>query len=389
MKNNSFATAILCISFLAACAQPPEPTPVALPIAPATETEVVSTITPRLPSPEPAIPTPTGEAIFYGLRSRMGEGYADLGVFRYDPKMATLAQVSPEGWNLQDVTLDGSRLLLNQGSDLFLANSDGSGMKLISDNFFDSGSRGAAWKKDGSGVIYILTGENGTSIVSADLNSGAPQAITTSGESPIEIEAISPSGDIYWQKGTCSGEGICQREGVYRSQPEDGNSEKLDGIKRVRLSSDGSKIAYAYENESGKSSLGLTGTDLAERTGIALPGDLLGDFAWSPDGTRIAAVRYDRSDYSGKVSGTRNFMVDPVSRGVKELPESSGLLGGVLFSSEGTKLLLSSSVQTGDNFALKFQLVDLASGDSSPLENYVPAENTEFILLTNVFWVGK
>ncbi len=346
-------------------------------------------VTPDQLSPEPVIPTPTGEAIYFGLRGRVDGGYEDLGVFRYDKGLSSLADVAPQGWNLQDVSPDSSRLLLNHGSDLYLANYDGGGTKLIAGNFFDSGSQGAVWKIDGSGVVYILTGENGNTIVSDDLSGGEPSILTMSGDSPIEVDAISPGGDIYWQKGICSGEGVCQREGVYRLKPDGGDSEKLEGIKRVRLSPDGSRIAYTYENESGKSSLGTVGTDLAQRTGIPLPGDLLGDFAWSPDGSRIAAVRYDRSDYSGKVSGTRNFQVDAQNGKPVEYPESQGILGNVRYSPQGDRILLTSSLQSGNGYTVSFQSLDPVSGIVTSLPGFSVLEAPNFLLLTNVFWAGN
>jgi Tol biopolymer transport system component len=397
MKTFHIATSWMILPLLCACATAApaaassQPSPQVLPaqLSPQVLPTAPSSTNDQTGQSLTKAPVLTGEAIYYGLRERLGEGYQDMGVFRYDLGQAALTQVAQQGWNLQDVSPDGAHLLLNQGSNLFGADNDGSEMMLITDAFFDSGSRGAAWKKDGSGVIYIRTGENGNAIVATNLEGAALQVMTASGDSPIELEALSPGGDIYWQKGSCGGEGICQREGVFRLKVDAGASELLEGMKHVRLSPDGKQITYSYENEAGKSSLALTGIDLATRTPISLPGDLLGDFSWSPDGVRIAAVRYDRSDYSGKVSGTRNFLVDPATPGTKELPESPGLLGGAAFSPDGSKLLLSSSAQASGEYGIKFQLIDLVSGGLLPSGAMEPEASQNFLLLTNQLWLGN
>lgn len=382
-------TLLLLMALLAACsteapvAASLQPSPQILPTTPAPMVD-----TPAV-QPTATASAPSGEAIYYGLRERKGEGYADLGVFRYDLNTASLSQVAPEGWNLQDVSPDGSRLLLNLGNQLFTTAFDGSATHLLSDQLFNFGSRTALWKKDGSGVVYITTGESGTAIVSDSAEGGQSQKLTSDMDSPIRLEGISSTGDVYWQKGTCKGEEICAVSGVFQTAAAGVPATEIANAKSLALSPDGAQFAYAYSNEDGKSSLGLQNIATASGQGIGLPGDLLGEYAWSPEGSRIAAVRYDRSDYSGRVSGTRNFLVDVATLGVKELPESEGLQGRMLFSPDGQKLLLASSVQSGNGYGIKFNLVDLASGKANTLAGLQPEENGNFLILTNLSWAGQ
>jgi Tol biopolymer transport system component len=333
-------------------------------------------------------PVTGGDFIYYGLRERLGEGYADLGVFRFNLKTSELGQIAPEGWNLQDVSPDGSRLLINQGSRLYSAYPDGSGTRMISEQFYDYGTRGAAWNSDGSRVVFILSGESGPDLVRSKPDGSELEELGSPVDSPIEIEDIATGGDVFWQKGTCSGQGVCTREGSYRTVPaEAGSSQPLEEIDRLKLSPDGSRIAYSYENDQGKSSLGTAASDFSSKIAISLPGDLLGDFSWSPDGNRMAVVRLDRSDYSGKVSGTRNFVVDTTNGAVKEYGESEGILGRVLYSPDGSKLLLWSTAQNGDRYKIHFNFLDLASGNLSQLPNPDILNSSSFPLLTNSYWV--
>jgi dipeptidyl aminopeptidase/acylaminoacyl peptidase len=387
MRIYRYAPILLILVLLAACGGSATDK-TAAPSLPTIQTEnTVSLETPTLAhTGTPSLIT-EGEFIYYGLRERLGEGYADLGVFRVDPKTSELKQIAPEGWNLQDVSPDGSRLLINQGSQLYSAYPDGSGTRIISGQFYDYGARGAAWNSDGNRIVFIYSGDSGPVLVRSNPDGSEPEELGSPGDSPIEIEDIATGGDVFWQKGTCSGQGVCTREGSYRTAPaEAGSSQPLKGLDRLKLSPDGSRIAYSYENDTGKSSLGTAASDFSSKIAISLPGDLLGDFSWSPDGTRMAVVRLDRSDYSGKVSGTRNFVVDTTNGAVKEYAESEGILGRVLFSPDGSKLLLWSTTPAGEVFAVVFTLLDTTTGVLVPLQEASPDANTNFLLVTNLIW---
>jgi dipeptidyl aminopeptidase/acylaminoacyl peptidase len=388
MRIYRFASTLLILVLLAACGgAAPEKT--ATPSLPTIQPEnTVSQETPTwVPTRTPS-PVTGGEFIYYGLRERLGEGYADLGVFRFNPKTSEFENIAPEGWNLQDASPDGNRLLINQGSRLYSAYPDGSGTRMISEQFYDYGTRGAAWSSDDSRIVFIFSGEFGPILVRSNPDGSGLEELGSPGDSPIEIEDVAASGDIFWQKGACSGQGVCTREGSYRTFPaEASSSHTLEGVDRLKLSPDGSRIAYSYENDQGKSSLGTAAPDFSSKIAISLPGDLLGDFSWSPDGTLMAVIRLDRSDYSGKVSGTRNFVVDTTNGAVKEYAESEGILGRVLFSPDGSKLLLWSTVQNGDRYKILFNFLDLASGSLSQLPDSDILNRSKFPLLTNSYWI--
>jgi dipeptidyl aminopeptidase/acylaminoacyl peptidase len=390
MRIYRYAPPLLILVLLAACGGG-APDKTSAPSLPTIQPE--NTISPETPTAVPTgTPSPVtrGEFIYYGLRERLGEGYADLGVFRFNPKTAEFENIAPEGWNLQDVSPDGSRLLINQGARLYSAYPDGSGTRMISEQFYDNGARGAAWNSDGSRIVFILSGESGPILVRSNPDGSGLEELGLPGDSPIEVEDVATGGDIFWQKGTCSGQGVCTREGFYRTAPAGtGASQPLEGVGHLKLSPDGSRIAYSYENDQGKSSLGTADPDFSSKIAISLPGDLLGDFSWSPDGTRMAVVRLDRSDYSGKVSGTRNFVVDTTNGAVKEYAESEGILGRVLFSPDGSKLLLWSTIQKGDGYKVLMNFLDLASGSLSKLPDSENLNSSNFLLLTNSYWVNN
>jgi dipeptidyl aminopeptidase/acylaminoacyl peptidase len=388
MRIYRYAPTLLILVLLAACgAKTPDKTNA--PNLPIIQSE--NTVPPQTPTIVPTgTPSPVtgGEFIYYGLRERLGEGYADLGVFRFNPKTSKFEKIAPEGWNLQDVSPDGSTLLINQGSRLYSAYPDGSGTKMISEQFYDYSARGASWNSDGSRIVFVLSGNSGPVLVRSNPDGSGLEELGSPGDSPIEIEDIATGGDIFWQKGTCSGQGVCTREGSYRTVPSQaGASLPLEGVDRLKLSPDGNRIAYSYENDQGKSSLGTAAPDFSSKIAISLPGDLLGDFSWSPDGTRMAVVRLDRSDYSGKVSGTRNFVVDPTNGAVKEYAESEGILGRVLFSPDGSKLLLWSTIQKGNGYKVVMNFLDLATGSLLKLPDSDNLNSSNFPLLTTSYWV--
>ncbi len=65
------------------------------------------------------------QRLVFSIEQRSGQASQSLGVFTYDMTTQTLYQVLEAGYELQDVDPSGTKLLVNQGSNLFISDADG------------------------------------------------------------------------------------------------------------------------------------------------------------------------------------------------------------------------------------------------------------------------
>ena len=383
---------------LTACA-PTAPTVVTPTIPPATETPAPTdtplpsaTFTPTATiTPTSTLgPTPVGGSnrLVFGLQRRLGEGYENLGVYLFDLNTLVTAQIAPAGWNFQSASPDGRWLLLNHGPELYRTAWDGSDLHLLTDSFFFFGRSGALWLSDGSGIAFLISTPEGAAITLTDQNGSSPRSLGGIGETPVELYPSFDHDRVFWERGTCSGEGVCQRQGGWSAPVSGGASTSLVGLSRPIDSPLGNLIAGFQLNSENQFDLALLSATDDAALPVELPGDVLSDFAWSPDGSRLAAIRYGQSTYSGRVGAVRTILYTPATQGVQEFAETDGLLGRVLWSPDGRWLLLSASVPLeSGGYHIGLRLIELSTGRLTALDDQITLTDDAFIFLTNLAWL--
>lgn len=147
-------------------------------------------------------------------------------------------------------------------------------------------------------------------------------------------------------------------------------------------------IAFSYINDEGKSNLAYVefGSGYVP-VHITLPGDILSDYAWSPINESLAVIRLDRSDYSGKVSGTRVFLYDINTAVLTELPEVAGLNNRVLWSPDGTYLAVTATELTDTGSRILLDVVRVSDRSLISFSNSVNLSSSNFLVITNVYWL--
>jgi hypothetical protein len=377
------------------------------PTSPALTTPVALPAITMQPGQAPVTTAGAGPGqVVFGVDKKLAVGYQSQGVYSYDMGTGQLSQLVGDGYDLQSLSPDGSRMLINQGSQLYISNLDGSDQKLLDDQFGLDDGIGAAWLPDGKSIVVVSNRDNENAIWLLSPDGTTWTRLTPPGASPI---ALYPSPDpkrIYWESGSCSSSASCTRLGTWFSALDGSQTTQLSGVLRPSFNGDGSYFAYSYLTAQNASSLAVSSLDRQSDRQLPMPGNNLLDYAWSPDGKSLSVLAAVRSDYSGKWFGVRHFILSLPGLGIQEMPRLLGLTGRTLWSPDGKSLLqvvteqlpgagtatppqesgAASQASTGD-YRLDFRLMDLASKKITTLDDKIGLSGPDFLLVSNIFWV--
>ncbi len=412
---------ILLLAALSACASAPTAAPAATetpaatqprPTMPPTWTAAPTdtpTITPT-PTLQPlytptAGPTPvggTGQVVF-ALASRKDGVVGTQGVFLYDFARATLNQLLETGFDLQAISPDGQFLLVNQDKSLYLVRvSDPANRLLLGEDFYPLGRQGATWSKDGAAIVAIFTRDGVNGLYARAFSnpaanplpidqslSGDWKALNTAGHAPIELYPSAGASRIYWASGTCTGLGACEKVQVFRS-PVDGTvADEVTLLERPLFTGDVAWMAYLtiYNNQR---YLAVAPPDRSNVFTPFMGGGIVIDYAWSPAENKLAALSLDRSDYSGKTSGNRLFLMSGPDWVPDEKTPIDGLNARITWGADGQSLLLTSTAQLEDGtYRISFHLHDLVNTRLDALDEKIALTSPDFLYITNIYWVPK
>jgi hypothetical protein len=333
-----------------------------------------------------ATPAGSSNRIVFGLAQRQGEGYEYQGVYLLDLTTRQTRQVFGSGVRFQSASPDGKYILVSEGSALYRANVDGAFPLQISDSLYAFGDTDAVWLPSGQ-IAAILTKPGGTGISILSADGVLVSELSVSDASPVELFPDSDGSRIYWESGSCTSPGVCERGGAWVTSLGRNLSQALTGITEPLLAPDGSLLAYTYPVSASESDLGLASPDGSNPRQFSLPGNLLIAYAWSPAGDELAVVVADRSDYSGKVSGNRNFLVDPRSQAISEYAQSQLLNARVLWSPDGAYLFWLGTLPTEAGFMIGGSLVDRLSKQVTDLNSAIGQSGADYLLVTNAVWL--
>jgi hypothetical protein len=333
-----------------------------------------------------ASPGYSGQIVF-GLAKRQGDGYTYPGVYVLDLGTQQTRQIFEAGVRLQSFSPDGKYLLVSEGSALYRTTLDGFDPVRLTASLYAFGDTDAIWLPDGR-IAAVLAHSNGNGISILSTDGAAATELPVSGASPIEVYPTSDSNHVYWESGSCSSPGVCQRGGTWVTSLDGKLNKGLEGITRPALAPDGKSLVSAASAKNAQNNLIITSPDGSNIRPYPLPGSILVDFAWSPAGDMLAAVMAMVSDYSGKVSGNRNFLVDAHSLAISEYPSSSLLNPLVLWSPDGSFLLWVGTLPGDNSFMISGTLVNRASKQVYDLGATFGQASPDFLSVTNAGWLA-
>jgi len=350
-----------------------------------------STTTPEPTQTSNLLPLPAGgpsldssaSRIVFGLMSRQDGVSKSQGVYLFDLSTRTMAQILAPGFHFQSASPDGKYLLVNQGSLLF--RTDGLTLTLLTDQFFPSGTMGAFWLPDGRIALILQQGEaNSLALLQADGSGLTP--LTISG-TPVEIFPSSDGTRLTWQSGTCDPAGLCSQPVAWLTDLSSGQSQSLSGMSRPLISPDGQVMAYAFVPGENKSNLAFTYFSGTLSREYPLAGDILADMDWQPGGGWLAVNMDKRSDYSGSVSGSNNYLINPQDFTTRQLPSVTLLNPDIVWSPDGTTLLWLGTDWQDTVYSIGLWEVDVVSGQVVDLSNSISLTGSDYLFVSNADWL--
>ncbi|NMB56240.1 MAG: hypothetical protein GYA15_16235 [Leptolinea sp.] len=325
--------------------------------------------------------------ILLSTARRVDATVTPLGIFLINPADGSTRQISPAGSSLQAVSPDGRQILFNRGADLFLAALDGSQPKLLTNRFLDRGSTSVAWLSDGKSVVFLAEQGDSSLLVLYPLDGSGWKRLSPAGVQPVALFPSGETGRVFWEAGNCQTMDACQPTGVYVSGLDGSSAEFLPGAAKVEFSTGQPWMAVESKSTDGKSQISLATMDLKTLRPLENIGDILLDFSWSPDGTRLSLLTLQRSDYSGQWLDVRNLVINTQDMGTKILPSTSGMNPRAVWSPDSRSLLLTGTLHEKGTNTIQFRIMDAASGGVRDFTSAIGLIDQDFIYTTRIMWV--
>jgi hypothetical protein len=353
-----------------------------------------STPTQQAPShsesaPVVTVPDCEGGCIFFATAASHDGAVTSQGVYAYAYRDKNLTQVLGEGFDLQDVSKDGQRLLVNKTNRLYEINLASDSAILISESFFSFGEQDAYWNSDASAVIFI--------------DQNHPFQTETGGA--FNLFPSTRDEERYFEIGSCSSKDYCQSSGIYRLDP-DQSTTRLDSFSRPVFSPDGKLVAYLNPAAATKDNYYHIGYLLLEEPdrgissrrvfyfpeegGFMVYPDVR-DYAFSPESNNLFIIYDVYSAYFERSLRIQTYMLDIKTGILYDYGSLSGVSGSLnprlVWAPQGNMLLFFLTDETPDNkYSLSIFQTKLNSDERlTPYDQEIMTSN-DYFYITNLYW---
>ncbi len=357
----------------------------------ATEAQPTPTITATAtPHPGPDITAPdcsTG-CVFFGAASSQDGQVRPQGVYAYAPDKGTLTRILQEGFDLQDVSEDGQRLLANQAQKLYIIDLSAGTSSLISDTFMSTGQQGAYWQKGDDNIIFL----------------DAENPILTDRGQAFHLYPSPFNANLYFESGKCEPD-YCRGEGVYQTGL-DGEPSLMESFAQPVFSPEGRYVAFLNpaaatdENYHHISYLLLeeTAKGIISRRTLFLPDEAgfmvypeVKNFAFSPSENKLLILFNVYSEYYEKSLRLQTYLWN-LENGIlynlgKVEGASAALNPQLVWSPDGnTVLFFLTETTENQGFTIHIYQTDLQTGDKfTPIGKNI-LSSQDYLYITNLYW---
>jgi len=343
----------------------------------------------ELLNPQVTLPDCAGGCVFFGTAQSEDGTVTAQGVYAYHVETQTLTQVLAQGFDLQDVSPDGSLLLVNAKNRLFTLNLADGSTELVSDSFMFYGIQGAYWDAAGTEVIY--------------LDQSNPIA-TEDGQAFTLIPSTQSDG-LYFESGICTSKDYCKSQGVFFIDNE-GKLSQLTGYQQPVYSPDGSRIAFLDPSVATKENYFHIDRLLAEETNLgsasrrllffpAEPGFMVYSdveaYAFSPDSSQLMILYNIYSEYYEKSLRLQTYLWDLDTGVLYDFGKLEGASGSLnprfTWSPDGNELLFFLTEVTDDGeYFIQVYTTDLDTGEKMALTDESLFTGEDYFYITNLYW---
>ncbi len=334
-----------------------------------------------------AIPDCTGGCVYAGTNVSLDGAVTPHGVAAFNLETREWKWMLGEGYDLQDVSEDGRRMLVNNAGALYEVNLADGSVRPVSDSFFWFGKQGAYWNADDSKIVFL---DRDTPIPA-----GTGQA--------INLFPSTREGEIYFEAGSCTGKANCQSGGVYRLSP-DRVATRLDSYSKMVFSPNGKWTAYldpaaaTQDNSFHIPYLLLEDVDQGARRLIQFPGEKgflvnpdVRDYAFSAGNEKLFILFDIYSDYYERSLRLQTYVYDLATRKLKDLGEITGASGSqnprlVWAPRENQILLFLTDINSEAQYSMSVFQADLGNGSGMTLFAPAVLTSTDYFYISNLYW---
>ena len=341
------------------------------------------------PGPLATVPDCEGGCIFFATAGSQDGVVKSRGVYAYAYHNQKLTTVLGEGFDLQDVSENGQRLLVNNANRLYEINLTNASTNLISDSFFPLGKQGAYWNSDDSAIILI------------DQN----HPFQTDTGAAFNLFPSPRDEERYFESGSCTSQDYCQSSGVYRLNP-DQSATRLDSFSQPVFSPDGKLVAFlnpasaTSENYYHINYMLLEKPDqgigsrrvfyLPDQHGFMIYPDVQA-YAFSPDSKKLFILDDVYSAYFEKSLRIQTYMVDINTGILYDYGKISGPSGSLnprmVWAPQGDKVLFFLTNVTPDNkYSLGIFQTTLNTEERLSSYDEGIMISDDYFYITNLYW---
>jgi hypothetical protein len=341
------------------------------------------------PLPKVIAPVCRGGCVYFGTMTSHDGAVSAHGVYAYSYEDQVLSRLLGDGFDLQDVSEDGKRLLVNTGSKVYEISLVSGQSTLVSENLFSDGGQGAYWNSDDSAVIFI------------DRNN----PIQTDAGDAFTLFPSVRDGERYFEVGTCTSKDYCQSEGTYLQ--EAGQSPlRLDTFTLPVFAPDGQWVAYLNPAAATKdnyyhiSYLLLEEPDLGissrrviyfpEEGGFEIYPDVR-DYAFSPDGNQLFIIYDVYSAYFERSMRIQTYLLNVNTRILYDYGRLDGASGSLrprmAWSPQGDRVLFFLTDLSPENeYSLNVFQTVLNTGDRLLQVDQGIMTSEDYFYISNLYW---
>jgi hypothetical protein len=339
-------------------------------------------------NPEIVLPDCEGGCVFFGTAQSEDGNVSAKGIYAYQVNNQELVQVLPEGYDLQDASADGDRMLVNNENTLLDIDLGSGEISLISSTFYDLGRQGAYWNADGE-IVYL----------------DSEHPLETDHGTAFTLYPSRRSETLYFSSGDCTSKDFCESNGVFMADTE-GEITPLSGVRKPVFSPDGSRMAFLNPDAATQENYyhipylieEETDRGIASRRVLYLPDEPgfevypeVEAYAFSPDNERLLLLYNVYSEYYEKSLRLQTYLWD-LSTGIlynfDKVDGASGSLNPCFaWSPDGEQILFffTDLAEDGTHHINIYQ-TDLTTGEKLSLVTEDLFVESDYFYLTNLYW---